>query len=802
MDSFIVLAIIVIIVLLFNIRTSLKTLAVKNNDDIDFLKKQLNDIKKLVAADVEKEKIVTPAAEEVSRWRPQQMPTKEKDITTPAPVAPQTTLLQEEIIFGSPLVDQFKPNKNNTPVNYIPPAPVESWWQRWLKNNPDLEKFIGENLVNKIGIAVLVLGIAFFVKYAIDQNWINELGRVCIGLACGMIMIGIAHYLRNGYRSFSSVMAGGGIAVFYFTIAFAYHQYHLFGQTAAFAIMIGITVFAVALSLLYNKIQLAVIALIGGFLAPFLVSTGSGNYMVLFSYLLLLSTGILIIAYFKKWPLLIALSFIFSWLIFDGWLIKDYAWGGKLLPYKNAMLFATAFYLLFLITVLINNLRTQKPFKAFDFSLLLLVTFSFYAQGMYILSEWDSGAYQGLFTMVLGFINLCLAWYLFKTQKGEKNLLYLLIGLTLTFISLVAPVQLQGHSITLFWSAEAVLLYWLHQRSGIKIFKFSSLLILFCMGLSLMLDWSLANQRAANYLPLIFTNWQGILTNIFATLSLSGYAVLLYKDDRENIYFAGFKSASAMKIFAAAAFVLFYISCLFSINLYFRQEQSFTLPNTWHQLITYILAIAAIRFFAGKKSVTPSKLPYLLVAACLAFYFSSAIFGNDLITGIITRKYQAVHAIVHWLAVALLLYLLYKFIAVLKQSSLTTVKTTVWPLCIAALVLFSIECRLLYLSVFATTKSIEVYNDNYTKAGLTIIWALFSFTLIWLGLKYKNKSLRIIALSIFTVALLKLFLFDISNITEGGKIAAFIMLGILLLVISFMYQRLKKIIIDNEEKKE
>ena len=123
-----------------------------------------------------------------------------------------------------------------------------------------------------------------------------------------------------------------------------------------------------------------------------------------------------------------------------------------------------------------------------------------------------------------------------------------------------------------------------------------------------------------------------------------------------------------------------------------------------------------------------------------------------------------------------------------------------WLINIVLLVFFSIECRHLYVSLLAQSTNLNTITTQYLKAGLTIIWALFSFVIMWLGMKYKNKSLRIISLSIFSAALLKLFLFDIRNISEGGKIAAFIMLGILLLVISFMYQRLKKIIIYNEEK--
>jgi uncharacterized membrane protein len=70
--------------------------------------------------------------------------------------------------------------------------------------------------------------------------------------------------------------------------------------------------------------------------------------------------------------------------------------------------------------------------------------------------------------------------------------------------------------------------------------------------------------------------------------------------------------------------------------------------------------------------------------------------------------------------------------------------------------------------------------------------------MMWLGMRHKFKPLRIISLALFGLCLLKLFLFDIRNVSEGGKIAAFILLGILLLVVSFMYQKLKKMIIDDK----
>ena len=70
---------------------------------------------------------------------------------------------------------------------------------------------------------------------------------------------------------------------------------------------------------------------------------------------------------------------------------------------------------------------------------------------------------------------------------------------------------------------------------------------------------------------------------------------------------------------------------------------------------------------------------------------------------------------------------------------------------------------------------------------------------MWLGMHFKFRPLRIISLNLFTLTLIKLFIYDIRNIPPGGKIAAFILLGVLLLTVSFMYQRLKKIIIDDIE---
>ena len=99
---------------------------------------------------------------------------------------------------------------------------------------------------------------------------------------------------------------------------------------------------------------------------------------------------------------------------------------------------------------------------------------------------------------------------------------------------------------------------------------------------------------------------------------------------------------------------------------------------------------------------------------------------------------------------------------------------------------------------------IETKYDNVKtqiiKIGYPILWGGLSFVFLIIGIKKQNKNLRIIALSLLGLTIAKLFLFDIKNVSETGKIIAFILLGVLILIISFVYQKIKKLVIDEQPK--
>jgi uncharacterized membrane protein len=810
MEILIVIALIFIFFILLNIQGSLRSNADKVKKDLSVLNYQVQDLKNQLSGltvnahtNVQDEKAEKEAAElrakeeyrqklaaieEMRRLR-EERHLEEQEKTLPA--IPVVTVEVKEPIEA--------PGKR---VKNIPSLQNESWGQKWVKNNPDLEKFIGENLVSKIGIAILVLAIGFFVKYAIDKNWIGPIARVSIGILCGGVLVVLAHRLRNTYKSFSPVLAGGGLAILYFTITLAFQQFHLFSQTVAFVIMIGITAFAVALSLLYKKQELAIIALVGGFIAPFLVSTGNDDYKTLFLYLILLNSGLLVIAYHKAWRLLNILNFIFTVILFGSWLYL-LAYDEPPVTFGNGFLFATVFYLLFFIINIAHNIKEKKKFISSDFGILLANTCFYFSVGIYCITQMHAAAYKGLFSAAMGIFNLGVTYFLFRKHKADTNIIYLLIGITLTFISITAPLQLHGHFITMFWASEAVLLYWLFSRSALRIVQLAATLVWGLMMISLLMDWFQVYGYSNSPVNIIFN--KGFITAVFAAIATYLLYVLRSNEMHNDVAVIA-AYVPDKNVFRLAAILLLFAAGILEINFQFSNYY----PNTNIHilyLLLYIVAFISMLILITQK-FKPILLPWKTIAVLLAssivlylvFLPRTSIVQNNLLVQNINRP----HFWAHWATAVLIAIVLYRFIQILRSniSQINESKKYFTLACCTAIVIYS-SAEIYFISnavFYSAGNSLENIQRIYIKTGLPILWGLCSFAFMWLGMHFRYRALRIISLGLFTITLLKLFIFDIRNIPAGGKIAAFFCLGVLLLVVSFMYQRLKKIIIDNEEK--
>ncbi len=768
---------------------------------LESLNSQLKQLTNEVVRLRQQEKETKPALPPVEPVKPVVPEVKKEIVPNPViihtePVIPPVTGSTKEESLTLPELLRQKPvlpEKEKTRPVYQPAFIT--------KDNPantDLEKFIGENIANKIGIAVLVLGIGFFIKYAIDKDWIHEAGRVIIGLISGGILIGLAHYFRNSYRSFSSVLVGGGLSVFYFSIAFAFHQYHLISQTTAFIIMVIISGLGVLLSLYYNRQELAILATIGGFITPFLVSTGENNYTALFTYLTILNTGLMVLAWFKRWPAINTIALLFTTLIYGSWLTDLLLFGDEPVPKADALLFASIFYLLFMAMHVINTIRLKTTFTGFDFMLLLSTNALYYLAGMLILDPGEGYNYKGLFTALTGLFNLALAFVFYHKKSTDRNFVSLLIGLSVSFLSLAAPVQLNGNQITLFWAAEMLVLYWLYLRSGISLLKSGSALICLLMLASLLHTWQLVYLFSKDLMPVILN--KGFITTVAAAAALLLYYVLI-KRDRNELFFKSVSNRAVGNTVLKAGIASAYLAGILEIGFQFSLRNPGVSASTIHwQCYTYLFVLILLQVFSNHKSAALLRLVLTLYSLGIYIIGLPSVQTYSLY---LAKNNQGIWFTAHWVAVLLLLWLLYRLIRLLFAAENTSWKmyrdTAAWLSAAASILVLSVEMyQLIFHSHYGYTDDQSWWENLYYKAGLSILWGLCSFAMMWLGMKKDFKPLRVISLTLFSVTIIKLFLYDIVNIPPGGKIAAFILLGVLLLAVSFMYQRLKKIILDNK----
>ncbi len=752
---------------------------------------------------------------------------EEEKIVTPIIPTPK----KEEIIIP-PITDSLKVNPIledkktiEKPIkDTIKSIPKKSFFERFKEKNPDLEKFIGENLINKLGILILVLGISFFVKYAIDKDWINEPARVGIGVLCGSLIMVIAHKLKKNYTSFSSVLVAGAISIFYFTIYIAFHEYQLFSQTVAFAIMTVITIFSTLVAVSYNRQELAVLSLIGGFSAPFMVSTGEGNYVVLFTYIAILNIGILGISYFKKWRISTILSFIFTTILFGSWCALKI--GSNTFSHSGALIFATLFYFIFSITIVLNNLRNKGVFSKIEYFILVANTFVFFGLGMLILNDLESNL-TGLFTLLLALYNIAYATVLYKKFGLDKNAIYLLIGLALTFVTLTIPIQFEGNIITLFWASEAILLFWLSQKSKINTFKIGGFIIQVLTLISLFLDWekySFTKDLTIILNPLFIAGLV-VSSSLFLTywlLKKEKEIVIKHFSININLY---------RNILLIITILITYFTGILEVNYQAYQYlkntfSALSFPVTYHFIfITTILYVASI---LKNKNISKGILVVGIVSTALYIVDFYKLPANELIENFVENTDTNYAFYFHYIVLSCLIYFGYQ--CYLKFNILFKIRPKLakllpWIFTFAIVYILSNEIMIhgLHLSntidtVVLSEKFTESKNDFYDKnifvrsqisatktqiikIGYPILWGVFSFIFLIIGIKKQWKNLRVIALSLLGLTILKLFIYDIKNVSETGKIIAFILLGVLILIISFVYQKLKKLVIDEKTAK-
>lgn len=531
----------------------------------------------------------------------------------------------------------------------------------------ELESIIGRRWLGWAAVGLILFATAFFLKYAFDNRWIGELGRVAIGVAAGITLtvLGFRYHQRK-WRVFSQILTGGGIVLLYLSAYASFGFYHLAPQRAAFVYMTILIAEAAGLALLYNAPAIAVMALLGAFMVPVLLHSDRDQYRALFGYIFILDVATL--AFLKRWWGLSSIAFAGTHLLFWLWYVDSYH------PRKLGvvMTFQTAVFLAFLLAHVAHRFfRMEKiefddlaefvsnPFKfvtSFEnFSLLLVNPFVFFATAYHLLNP-NYHDWMGTFAVGMALVYAGTAKLLLDRKATTRTELLLMIGVALAFITLAIPIQFKSNWITIAWAIEALVILW----TGIEIRS--------------------ARLRAVAH-------------------GLFGLALLrLVFLDTPYGYRAPFTPV-LNKYFLSSLFVT---ACLFAGALIYQRmgERKHIVARTF-QLVLLIVAIATLWFVMSVETHT--------------FFAARA------------DRLRAAEDIRHqrWLG----------------------------------------------------------------QMALSVLWSMYAAVLMAVGFIKRTAAVRWAALSLFALTVVKVMLVDLAVLRQLYRIIAFLVLGLLLLVVAWGYHR-------------
>lgn len=733
-------------------------------------------------------------------------------------------------------IQSLKARQSRVETEISPPvtAPAPKLWEQLIEERmpkpekspffkASLEKFIGEDLISKIGIVILVIGVGIGARYAIDHDLISPLTRIILGYVLGLGLLGFAILLHKKYRNFSAVLLSGSMAIMYFMTFAAYSFYSLIPLTITFALMVLFTMFTVAAAMLYNTQVIAHIGLVGAYAVPFLLSDNSGKALILFSYMAVINAGILVIAVRKYWKPLYYSSFILTWIIFLFWFISKVDNDSH---FALDRVFSSIFFLTFYVIFLAYKLLKNEKFRIDDILLLLVNSSLFYGIGYALLDHHPGGErFLGLFTLCNALLHFAVSILIYRVKNSDRNLFYFTAGLVIAFITIAIPVQLDGCWITMLWSVEAAALFRVGRTKNTAVYELLSYALMVLAFFSLLLSWpdvyhSIGNWPAgAKLIPLFNISF---LTSMLFIASFASITILSLNQKY---------TSQLSKIKALLPAFSFIIPGMLLLVLYLSFFMEIT--GWWSQLYAVSVVTAdkgadgAMQYsnelIPQYKSISVFIYSFLFVSllgylnnmklkrsilglANLGFSFAAVglfLTLELLAIGTLRESYLGQGPGQYFYHGGMLIgirYVCFLFLAMLFHSVYQCIRkditgTSLWvefDLFLHITILIILSNELINWMDLAGSQA------SY-KLGLSILFGVYSLILIVLGIWKKKLHLRITAIVLFSVTLLKLFFYDLSSLDTIAKTIVFVVLGVLLLIISFLYTRYRKVIFGEDK---
>ncbi len=408
-----------------------------------------------------------------------------------------------------------------------PPRPVEiKTPKKPAAERGELEAKIGGKWLNRIGILAVIIGMGFFIKYAFDNDWIGETGRVVLGIIIGLALIGWGEYLKKKYKVYSQGVVGGGIAILYISIFAAAAYYDIIFAEAGYFLTVAVTIFAIILSVRYDAPAIATLGFLGGFLNPLIISSGDIEQIPTLTYVALLDLGILTLAYFKDWKFLNIFSFLATAFIFLFWAEQSYTDH----YITSTQIFLIVFFAIFASISIFYNVIYRKMTSILDLIFIFVIASAFFGAS-YINLEDQLTGWMGLFSGLMGLIYFGLSFITEKRHSQDRKLVLTFLAVALAFVVIMIPIQLEGSWITIGWAVEAAALVWIGIRVKNRGIRIAGIMLFAATVLKLLFGDLNIDIYDENFSP--FLN-QRFLTVLFVSLT-AFLAAYFYSREKESL---------------------------------------------------------------------------------------------------------------------------------------------------------------------------------------------------------------------------------------------------------------------------
>jgi hypothetical protein len=642
--------------------------------------------------------------------------------------------------------------------------------QRRIKQN-QVELKIGLNWMNKIGILLILFGVGAAFKYSYS-TWFNSYMKGSAFFLLGALMLLGGEWLyRKRKETFALGLLGGGISVLYGSIFYSYFLLDIIDLTVGIGLSVAVTVLAVLLSLRYQSRTVCSIGLVGGYLPLFSYMgafglEGTAVYAAM-GYLLLLNLFILIISLGKRWTVVHYISFLFN---IPSMLALIFLSSSELI----SMGYSIVTFLMYLGITLGYAMKHHVRLHKLDMVLLALNTLVSCGVMYLLFAELGWDAYHGLLALVFCLVYVALGRFMERVMSEEKQTILLFYATSLTFAVLMIPFQFGAEWLSLGWLIEAVILMIYGHMGRLKsIEKAGWGIFALCIWVFLMWDvfWKLNLLREDSYFVLKYSFVAAglLLTALYyairdpkayiwkpydhSLLALKYTAVgnvwiyLLYismylysrfvPDDGYHYSFYGWMLAAFITVMTAYGIPKIKVWLDRVVRFY-----SYFLYVAGYLICLYVtLTIPALR----PEGAQNTAFEYIALGLLIVFNLFILVSGRDLLIAIIQRQHKSME---------------------------------LYPMVMGV-----------YLLGIITSFLMVQFQLGRIGLLFSLVYLALAIAYIIYGFRQRYVNIRRLGLGLTLISTGKLILYDLAFLSAGSKIFAYFCFGVVLLAVSFMYQK-------------